>query len=370
MKIRITESQYKVLVNKPRDVVFGVLLEYEKPKGTSEGDDENVSEIIKYISQYSTFKDFKESPKYSAIKNYIYRFYNKDENYNWKQITSNLNKNSSPNKLDDDVFTQKLIKLFPQWDFSNIEYYFKNGMRYLNGLNCNIKGEDGQSHGISNDIDVKGLLRRGSGCRKCALYKIRNSNKINIEKWIEDFPKDRGLIFDPNKFYYRDDLSGKPFYVKDVVCTKHNPTILFAQDGVNAHNLKRGKTGCPICGKKESQGEQKIHQELINLGYKITKQKIFNGCYGFKGERYCDLLKFDAYLKKENGAEVCIEFDGVQHFEPIPFFGGEDGLKSRQERDRLKTEFCLNNGIELIRIPYWDIENIKEILEQNLGRNK
>ena len=33
MKIRITESQYNILVNKPRDVVFGKINETPNPDG-------------------------------------------------------------------------------------------------------------------------------------------------------------------------------------------------------------------------------------------------------------------------------------------------------------------------------------------------
>jgi hypothetical protein len=361
MKIRITESQYNILVNKPKDVVFGVLLEYEKPKGTSEGDDENISEIIKYISQYNTFKDFKESPKYSAIKNYIYRFYNKDENYNWKQITSNLQKDA-PNKLDDNIWTDRLIKQFPQWNFTNVNYYFKNDLRYLNGLYCPIKDDNGEPHGVSNDIDVKGLLRRGSGCRKCALYRIKNGKKINIEKWIEDFPKDKNLIFDPNKFYYRDDLSGKPLFVKDVICTKHNPPYLFAQNGVNTHNLKKGTTGCPICGKKESMGEKMIKQILEQMGFtnipEIGKH-IINDC---RNSLSCRQYKFDIFLpyNKNNykinknipQSGIIFEYDGIQHFQPVERFGGEEKFRKQIHNDKEKNLFCKNNNIKLVRIPY------------------
>ena len=66
---------------------------------------------------------------------------------------------------------------------------------------------------------------------------------------------------------------------------------------------------------------------------------------------------------------IIIELDGIQHFEPVEFFGGEEGFKSLQERDAIKTNYCKENNIDLIRIPYWEEKNIKSILTSELGDN-
>ena len=49
---------------------------------------------------------------------------------------------------------------------------------------------------------------------------------------------------------------------------------------------------------------------------------------------------------------LCIEYDGEQHFMPKEFFGGEEGFSRRQQLDKLKDKYCEENGIKLIRIPY------------------
>jgi hypothetical protein len=59
---------------------------------------------------------------------------------------------------------------------------------------------------------------------------------------------------------------------------------------------------------------------------------------------------------------ICIEYDGIQHFESVDYFGGELGFINTQMRDNIKNEYCKNNNIKLIRIPYWDYENIDQIL--------
>jgi len=57
---------------------------------------------------------------------------------------------------------------------------------------------------------------------------------------------------------------------------------------------------------------------------------------------------------------MCIEFDGIQHFVPIKFFGGEVGLLKRIKNDKIKTDYCENKNINLIRISY--LEDIYEKL--------
>ena len=65
------------------------------------------------------------------------------------------------------------------------------------------------------------------------------------------------------------------------------------------------------------------------------------------------LFRFDFYLQ---GANIIIEVDGEQHFKPI--YGRQSFLKG-QEHDRRKNSYCLANGIQLYRIPYWEIKNLK-----------
>lgn len=47
-----------------------------------------------------------------------------------------------------------------------------------------------------------------------------------------------------------------------------------------------------------------------------------------------------------------IEYQGAQHFLPIDFFGGEEGLKLRKILDRRKAEKCFENSVDLIEISY------------------
>ena len=323
-----------------------------------------MDKVRDYVKQFNSITDFSGDKNFSKIKTFIYT---RGGSELWKEMTSNLVR-IEPALLDNNEVTNNLIKQYPQWDFSNISYYWtKDGRRFLNGLECHIKDENGIEHGISDNISVKDLKRRGNGCRKCGAEIRSGKRRINVSKWIENFPKEHGYIFNPNNFYYRTDLQQKTLFVKDVICTKHEPYFTFAENGINVHNLMNNKSGCPICGGKESKGERKVTHHLKELGYDVNKQKTFQGCFGFKGQNYCDLLKFDAYVVKKDGQEVCVEFDGIQHYEPVELFGGQDGLDSLKERDNIKTEYCQKNNIKLIRIPYWELKNVGKILLNELG---
>lgn len=59
---------------------------------------------------------------------------------------------------------------------------------------------------------------------------------------------------------------------------------------------------------------------------------------------------------------MCIEYDGEGHYESIKLWGGDEGLKQRQERDKIKTDYCNKNNILLYRIPYWAKDDIDSSL--------
>ena len=74
-------------------------------------------------------------------------------------------------------------------------------------------------------------------------------------------------------------------------------------------------------------------------------------------------MSYDIFI---SGLNIAIEYQGKQHFEPIDFFGGEEGYKKTVERDKLKRKLSEENGIKLVYINYWEdvtIDLIKERIE-------
>ena len=57
--------------------------------------------------------------------------------------------------------------------------------------------------------------------------------------------------------------------------------------------------------------------------------------------------------------KVALEYQGIQHFEAIDLFGGEEGLKRTQERDEKKRKISEDNGVKLIEVlPDYDIRDV------------
>ena len=99
--------------------------------------------------------------------------------------------------------------------------------------------------------------------------------------------------------------------------------------------------GCTVCN--ESHGEREIIQWLDNNSIEYIPQYRFNDCR----DKYP--LPFDFYLPQHN---VCIEYNGRQHYEPVEFFGGNEDFKIRQIHDRMKMDYCESSGIDLLCISY------------------
>ena len=79
--------------------------------------------------------------------------------------------------------------------------------------------------------------------------------------------------------------------------------------------------------------------------------------------------RFDFYLPKYN---LMIEYDGEQHYKPMRYHNDKDrnieDLAKRKKRDEIKNKYCQDNNINLLRIPYYEKENIDFIIIDCLQR--
>ena len=115
---------------------------------------------------------------------------------------------------------------------------------------------------------------------------------------------------------------------------------------------RKTRNGTKSCGCITSRGEEKIVEILNELGIKYEKEKKFKDCINPKTDYP---LRFDFFLPDYN---CCIEYDGGQHYEAIDYFGGKNTLTDVQYRDNIKNNFCKENNIQLIRIPYTEYDKI------------
>lgn len=128
---------------------------------------------------------------------------------------------------------------------------------------------------------------------------------------------------------------------------------------INWNNFKSGKR-CPHC--KKSKGEDSIKAILEKLGIKYKTQYKFDDC------RDVLLLPFDFYLYDYN---LIIEYDGEQHFDiKRAFNSNENKFWETVVHDAMKNAYCEDNNIDLLRIPFWEFDNIEKIIKQKLSINK
>ena len=165
----------------------------------------------------------------------------------------------------------------------------------------------------------------GCDCPKCRYTNAWDSRgRITNEQFIKKAIKVHGDKYDYSKVIYKNTRTKIC-----IICPKHGE---FWQ--TPSQHLKGD--GCPIC--EESHMEKEIRIFLSEHKIKYEYEKHFDGLGG---------KSYDFYLPELN---IAIECQGVQHFEPIEFFGGKVSFEKRKENDRIKRVFCKNNGIKLLEV--------------------
>ena len=196
------------------------------------------------------------------------------------------------------------------------------------------------------------LLLNGTGCKKCACKKSGLASRKSQE-YFENQIKEKH----PNITILSNYITAKDKVL--CKCNKCNHEWWATPDSL----LSNGRSDCPVCSSYSNEG--KMVKLLEKWDYRVETQKSFKDC---KDVSY---LKFDAFLTDFN---TCVEYDGEQHYNPIPWGGiseeeANQTLLDVQRRDKIKDEYCKKNGIKLIRIPYWKSEHMEEYLFDELVKN-
>lgn len=202
-----------------------------------------------------------------------------------------------------------------------------------------------------------GHMLEGKGCYWCGREKTEHARRdiVSVQQKI-DICTSNGLRYiDCN---YNDNLLNIEF-----ICLKHEDLGI---QTMRYQNMKRGICGCRYCAKEKgvikSKGETETIEALQFYHINFVEQKIYTDC---KDVNY---LPFDFYLLDYN---ILIEFDGEQHYFPVRFHGmdeqdAQDNFLYVQKHDKMKTNFCIQNNIPLIRIPYTERGSIKAYLREQL----
>lgn len=217
-------------------------------------------------------------------------------------------------------------------------------------MNSDITVKHKQCNEVYNTTPY--LLIQGSNCFKCS---YTNGTRCNPKTDLE-FKKDLKNIHDIN-FISLEPYKGRKQKIKfkHFLCKKSFSTT--------PRNILRDDFSCPHCENVISKGENKIKKYLIENNIPFSTQKTFKQC------KNKNLLPFDFFVKYNNHY-ILIEYDGIQHFEPIEYFGGEETFKIRKVNDSIKNDFAnkYKEKISLLRIPYTEYNNINKILSDYFNK--
>lgn len=185
-------------------------------------------------------------------------------------------------------------------------------------------------------------LLSGRGCPECHYNKIRIERSYSRDEFI-------------NKLSH---INSDIMLIGDYVNGRTKTTLYCKKCGfiwqATPFPLLKG-VGCPHCN--QSKGELKIKKYLKSKNINFETQKVYDDCKLIKP------LRFDFYLPAYN---LCIEFDGRQHFMSVDIFGGEEEFIKTKERDAAKNKYCKDNNIKLLRISYMEYDRIEDIISETI----
>jgi len=168
---------------------------------------------------------------------------------------------------------------------------------------------------------------------------------------------------------YKYDYSLVEYKNKDekikIICPIHGVFEQLAKDHMYIRSDRKKAHGCPKCS--ASTIENDIINYLDSKGISYLFEHRFSDCVDARK------LPFDFYIKEYN---LCIECDGEHHSLPmlygknrndgIQYTSGDEYLKYTKKHDTIKTKYCEDNNIKLLRISYNSFDKFEQILQEQL----
>lgn len=209
---------------------------------------------------------------------------------------------------------ERVHKIFPQYDLPKIDEGIKTQKDKIS-VTCPKHGEF---------VTTLDSLLHHHECPKCSYEKRGTTKSVRREDFIANSIKAHGNKYDyskvPNKIKSDEKVP--------IICKVHGE---FFQTPYHHANRKQG---CPLCN--ESSLEFEIESILMHRKIQYESQKHFS---------WLGLKTLDFYIPT---LRIAIECQGVQHYEPIEFFGGVMAFGLQSERDVEKKTLCEENGITLL----------------------
>lgn len=192
---------------------------------------------------------------------------------------------------------------------------------------------------VKHNVEVNKTMQeilKGQGCYYCGLEKLSHESFLSIDEYQTNVH-----------------IKNKNVTVLEYNGMKSNAKFRCNKCGhiweSCASSMTQNGKQCPNCERYYT-GEKSISLLLNKWGISFKEQHRFQDCIDKRP------LPFDFYLPDYN---ACIEFDGKQHY--IQRDGWTD-LHTIQFHDNIKNTYCDKNHIKIIRIPYWEQEDLEYFL--------
>ena len=118
---------------------------------------------------------------------------------------------------------------------------------------------------------------------------------------------------------------------------------------------------CPKCA--GTNFENDVFNILKSMNLKINCQQKFED---LRDKNY---LSYDfSILDDNNDIIMLIESNGIQHYEYMPKFFHKKGkwqYYKQIKHDNIKAMYAINHNIPLLVIPYWEKDNVEQIIKSN-----
>lgn len=196
-------------------------------------------------------------------------------------------------------------------------------------------------------ISLKKFYDKNQGCKYCAREKHSINHRVSESECKE-------LCCNIGLKYIESYIKNQHTHI-DFICPEHSNKGI---QTFSVTQLRQSKYGCKYCNMAKYKNEEIINDVLLSWNLKFGRQESFDGC------RDKNALPFDFYIPCYN---LLIEYQGEHHYKVIKrgnmtYEEALENFKLIQYHDQIKRDYCFNNNINYIEIPYWKNEDLPNYL--------
>lgn len=170
----------------------------------------------------------------------------------------------------------------------------------------------------------------GRGCPICKRNFIGEYHRSDVQSFINKSIIKHGIKYDYSKVNYVNTHTKVC-----IICPEHGEFWQTPSDHLQGHGCNK----C-IC----SNAENEIRNLLTENHIHFEEQKKFD---------WLGRQSLDFYLPDHN---IAIECQGIQHFEPIEYFGGPKKLEYVKQKDNVKKQLCEEHNIKILYYVNYDYD--------------